>query len=162
MTKNPKKIKQFGFTFIELMVTLAILVVLATIAMPMLHLSMQRSKEQKLNEALREIRTAIDAYKKLADEGRIKKNADESGYPHSLDVLVEGVEDIKDVKRRKIFLLRKLPQDPMSEDEYDAQDNWGKRSYQSTADDPKEGEDVFDVFSMSVDKGLNGIPYREW
>lgn len=135
---------------------------LASIAAPLVQVSMQRSKEQKLNESLRQIREAIDSYKKASDEGRIKKNADESGYPPSLSFLVDGVEDIKDPKRRKIFFLRKLPQDPTSDYLVDGADNWAKRSYQSTSDDPKEGDDVFDVYSTSNGVGLNGVAYREW
>lgn len=151
-----------GFTFIELMVTLAILALLASIAAPLVQVSMQRSKEQKLNDSLRQIREAIDSYKKASDEGRIKKSADESGYPPSLSLLVDGVEDIKDPKRRKIYFLRKLPKDPTQDDLKEGTDNWGKRSYQSASDDPKEGEDVFDVYSTSSEVGLNGVAYREW
>lgn len=151
----------YGFTFIELMITLVILAILASVAMPLVEVSMQRTKEQKLNDNLRQIRLAIDAYKVAADEGRINKRADESGYPPSLNSLVDGVEDIKDAKRRKIFFLRKLPMDPMSENQGNVE-NWGKRSYQSTSDNPKEGIDVFDVYSTSNEIGLNGVPYREW
>lgn len=157
---NP--LKTTGFTFIELMVTLAIMALLATIAVPLVQVTMQRNKEQNLMQSLRQIREAIDVYKKAADEGRIKKSADESGYPKTLLLLVAGVEDIKDSKRRKIFFLRKLPQDPVQDASNDDVDNWGKRSYQSTADDPKEGDDVFDVYSTSSGVGLNGVPYREW
>ena len=156
------KIRAKGFTFIELMVTLAILALLASIAVPLVQVTMQRNKEQNLTQSLRQIREAIDAYKKAADEGRVKKNADESGYPASLSLLVEGVEDIKDPKRRKIYFLRKLPQDPMQDKTDDGDSNWGKRSYQSTAEDPKEGDDVFDVYSTSNEAGLNGVPYRDW
>lgn len=156
------KVKVRGFTFIELMVTLAILGLLASIAAPLVQVSMQRNKEQNLTQSLRQIREAIDAYKKAADEGRIKKSADESGYPASLSLLVDGVEDIKDPKRRVIFFLRKLPQDPMQDKADERNDNWGKRSYQSTADNPKEGDDVFDVYSTSNEIGLNGVPYHDW
>jgi general secretion pathway protein G len=156
------KVKAKGFTFIELMVTLVILGLLASIAAPLVQVSMQRNKEQNLTQSLRQIREAIDAYKKAADEGRIKKSAEESGYPASLSLLVEGVEDIKDPKRRVMFFLRKLPQDSMQDKADERNDNWGKRSYQSTADDPKEGDDVFDVYSTSGEVGLNGVPYRDW
>ena len=151
-----------GFTFIELMVTLVILGLLASIAAPLVQVNMQRNKEQNLTQSLRQIREAIDAYKKAADEGRIKKSADESGYPTSLFLLVEGVEDIKDPKRRIMFFMRKLPQDPMQDQVDEGNDNWGKRSYQSTSDNPKEGDDVFDVYSTSSDTGLNGLPYHDW
>lgn len=153
---------KLGFTFIELVITLAILSIMASITMPLVQLNIQRSKEQKLAENLRKIRTAIDEYKTLSDEGRIKKNVDESGYPPSLEALVEGVEDIKDIKKRKIYLLRKIPQDPIYADKLDEANNWGIRSYQSTSDDPQEGDDVFDVYSLADGVGLNGEPYREW
>ncbi|NOU26025.1 MAG: type II secretion system protein [Methylotenera sp.] len=151
-----------GFTFIELMATLIILAVLASVAVPLVQVNMQRSKEQRLNESLRQIREAIDAYKKASDEGHIKKSADESGYPSTLSVLVDGVEDIKDPKRRKIYFLRKLPVDPTLDEIKAGEENWGKRSYQSAYDDPKEGDDVFDVYSTSSGAGLNGVPYRDW
>jgi general secretion pathway protein G len=156
------KLNVRGFTFIELMVTLVILALLATIAVPLVQVNMQRNKEQKLIQSLRQIRKAIDAYKQAADEGRIKKSADQSGYPPSLASLVEGVEDIKDPKRRKIYFLRKLPQDPTQSSALTGDNNWGKRSYQSSPDEPEEGEDVFDVYSTSDETGLNGVPYREW
>jgi general secretion pathway protein G len=155
----PVHLNEKGFTFIELMVTLVILALLASIAVPLVQLSIQRSKEQNLVQALQKIRNAIDAYKKATDEGHVKKNIYESGYPASLSLLVRGVEDVKDPNRRKIYFLRKLPSDPMLDDEGD---KWGKRSYQSAADNPKEGDDVFDVYSKSDGVGLNGVPYREW
>ncbi len=154
--------RQKGFTYIELVVTLAILLVLASIAMPLMQLNNQRMKEQQLNEALRQIRTAIDEYKRLSDEGHIEKSVDESGYPPSLAVLVEGVVDQRDIERKKIYLLRKLPQDPIYAEAYNEPDNWGKRSYQSPPDAPKEGEDVYDVYSLAEGESLNGTPYRDW
>lgn len=154
--------KRTGFTFIELVITLAILAILASITMPMVQLNMQRAKEQKLAENLRLIRHAIDEYKRLADEGRIKKNVDESGYPPTLETLVEGVEDVKDIKKRKIYLLRKIPQDPIYADINDEINNWGLRSYQSANEEPREGDDVFDIYSLAEGVGLNGVPYREW
>ena len=157
-----RQIKNKGFTFIELMVTLVILGLLASIAVPLVQVSMKRSKEQNLALSLRQIREAIDAYKNAADNGRIKKNANESGYPPTLYSLVEGVEDIKDIKKKKIFFLRKLPLDPMIPFVANSSDKWGLRSYQSTAESPKAGEDVFDVYSLSDETGLNGVPYREW
>ena len=152
-----------GFTLIELLVTVAIVGLLATIALPMTELAVQRSKEQDLRVALREIRTGIDAYKKAWDEGHIQKGLDESGYPKSLDVLVEGVEDFKNPKRAKIYFLRRIPRDPFAKDTVSAAaDTWGKRSYKSPPDDPQEGDDVYDVYTLSHGVGLNGIPYREW
>ncbi|MDI6748688.1 MAG: type II secretion system protein [Pseudomonadota bacterium] len=152
-----------GFTLIELVAVLAILGVLAGIALPLAEVSQQRQKEQELRRALREIRDAIDAYKRAADEGRIVLPAGASGYPPNLEALVAGVEDAKDVRRRKLYFLRRLPRDPMFPDAtVDAAATWGKRSYASEPDAPKEGEDVFDVFSRSTAIGLNGVPYREW
>lgn len=155
--------RQSGFSFIELVITAAILGVLATAAMPLIELSLQRGKEQELRIALRKIRTAIDAYKTASDEGKIQKKVDESGYPKRLEDLVIGVEDAKDVNKKKMYFLRRLPPDPMFEGvAATAAETWGKRSYQSSADDPKEGPDVFDVYSLSKRKGLNGIPYHQW
>lgn len=156
-------VKQAGFTLIELMVTVAIIAILATIAFPMAEVAAQRSKEQDLRLALRQIREALDAYKQVWDEGRIEKTLGESGYPKKLADLVEGVKDIKSPEAKNIYFLRSLPRDPMATDEQATpEETWGKRSYASPPDDPQEGDDVFDVFSLSEEKGLNGIPYREW
>lgn len=151
-----------GFTLIELMVTLVILAVLALIAAPLTQVAVQRSKEQDLKTALRQIREAIDAYKMASDEGRIQKSSDESGYPPTLRILEDGVEDIKDPKRQKIYFIRRLPSDPMSEEQGSPEASWGKRSYRSPVDRPEEGRDVFDIYSRSEAKGLNGIVYKEW
>jgi general secretion pathway protein G len=152
-----------GFTLIELLVTLAILALLGTIVAPAAQVTIQRRHEQELRVALREIRGAIDAYKKASDEGRIAKTAGATGYPARLELLVEGVTDLRSPKRSKVYFLRRLPRDPFNgdADRSDA-DTWGKRSYASEAADPKEGDDVYDVVSSSERVGLNGIAYRKW
>ncbi len=152
-----------GFTLIELAVVLAILGVLASIVTPLAEVSAQRGREQELRRALREVRDAIDAYKLAADEGRITRAAGASGYPASLQVLVEGVADARNPKQGKLYFLRRIPRDPMQADMgSDAAASWGKRSYASEADEPKAGEDVYDVFSRSTVIGLNGVEYRKW
>jgi len=145
-----------GFTLIELVLTVAILALLASIALPLAEVHVQRTKEQELRVALREIRTAIDAYKRASDEGVIARSIDRTGYPPKLEALVEGVEDQRKPDKPKIYFLRRLPRDPISGEA------WGLRSYASPHDSPQPGLDVFDVFSPSDGKGLNGVPYREW
>ncbi|HZX30461.1 MAG TPA: type II secretion system protein [Rhodocyclaceae bacterium] len=157
-----KRISQ-GFSLIELMVTVAIIAVLAGMVLPLTEVAAQRSREVELRADLREIRAAIDAYKQATDEGRIPKAADASGYPPNLDVLVNGVVDPKSPDQRRMYFLRRLPRDPMATDEsVPPSQTWGKRSYKSPPDDPREGDDVFDVYSLSTGAGLNGVPYREW
>jgi general secretion pathway protein G len=162
-THAPCKPPGVGFTLMELLVTLAILAVLSVLVVPAAQVQMQRSKEQQLRAALVEIRSALDAYKKASDEGRIPKDAGASGYPASLEVLVEGVEDQRDPKRRKLFFLRRIPRDPFSDDA-DAADasTWAKRAYATDASFPAEGDDVYDVFSRSPRTGLNGIALKRW
>ena len=152
-----------GFTLIELMVTVAIVALLAGIALPLAELGVRRQKEQALHAALREIRAAIDAYKLAVDQGRIRKSADQSGYPESLDALVLGVEDARSPGQEKIYFLRRLPRDPLfPQAEARAADTWGKRSYASPPDAPREGADVFDVYSLSPGIGLDGVAYKDW
>ena len=152
-----------GFTLIELVITVAIVAILASVALPLNELIVQRSKEQDLRRALREIREAIDAYKDASDEGRIMKRVGESGYPRRLADLAEGVEDQKNPKKERIYFLRRVPRDPLASDPNQAPaDTWGKRSYASPPNEPAEGEDVFDVYSLSTATGINGRPYREW
>ena len=152
-----------GFTLIELVVTLAIIGVLATGVMPLAELAAQRSKESELRTVLRQVRNALDAYKAAYDEGRIEQKADASGYPPNLRVLVDGVPDVKDEEGRRMYFLRRLPRDPLHTDpSVEPERTWGRRSYASPPDAPREGKDVFDVYSQSERIGLNGVPYKEW
>lgn len=153
-----------GFSLIELMAVLAILAVLAAAAFPMARVATQHSKEQDLRYSLRQLREGIDAYKRASDEGRITKKIGESGYPKTLDELVKGIEDPRDpnTTKAKIYFMRRIPRDPMAAPGVPAAESWGKRSYASPPDDPREGDDVFDVFSRSETIGLNGISYRQW
>lgn len=151
-----------GFTLIEMLVVLAMMGVLAMAARPTLQMSAQRSREHELRTALRQIRTAIDAYKKAADEGTIARPADASGYPPNLDALVAGVADVKSVKGRKIYFLRRLPRDPFADPAQDPALGWGLRSADSPPDEPRPGNDVFDVYSRSGKKALDGSRYKDW
>ncbi len=152
-----------GFTLIELVITVAIVALLASVALPVSELAVQRTKEQELRRTLRQIREAIDLYKQASDEGRIRKSVGDSGYPKKLEELAEGVDDQKSPKKAMIYFLRRIPRDPLNADPtLSAAASWGKRSYASPPDDPREGDDVFDVFSLAPGKGINGQPYRDW
>lgn len=151
-----------GFTLIELVISLAILALIATMAMPMGEVIVQRNKEQDLKQALRQIRTSIDAYKQAYDDGHMVKKVDETGYPPNLKVLVDGVVDAKSADEKKIYFIRRIPRDPFAPDDIAADETWQLRSYDSSASDPHSGEDVFDVTSQAQGTGLNGIPYKDW
>lgn len=158
-------LRRTGFTLIELVITVAIVAILASAAMPLNELIVQRSKEQDLRRALREVRDAIDAYKQASETTppRIAKKVGESGYPKRLEDLVEGVDDQASPKKEKIYFLRRIPRDPFNtEPGRSAAQTWGKRSYASPPDDPKEGDDIFDIYTLAPGKGINGRPYKEW
>jgi general secretion pathway protein G len=153
-----------GFTIIELVITVGIVSLLATAVVPSAQLVYQRERETELRESLRTIRNAIDAYKQAWDTGHVKKELDKTGYPPSLQVLVDGVDDASSAKEGlKIYFLRRIPRDPFwPEATTPGADTWGLRSYASAPDNPQPGDDVYDVYSRSSRVGLNGVPYRDW
>lgn len=150
-----------GYTIIELLVVMAVLGILATAAMPLAELGVRRAKERELKQAAWDIRRAIDLYKQASDEGRVVKVAGASGYPPSLDALAAGVPDAT-AGGAPAYFLRRIPRDPFAGPEGDNAATWGVRSYRSSAADPQEGVDVFDVYSKSEETGLNGTAYRQW
>jgi general secretion pathway protein G len=143
-----------GLSLVELIVTVAILAVLATIAVPVARFRVQREKERELRYDLWQMRDAIDHYKDAAEKGGFQVKIDTEGYPPDLDTLVNGV----DVKGKKVKFLRRVPVDPMT-----GKAEWGLRSMQ---DDPKGdswgGQNVFDVYSKSQRTAIDGTKYSEW
>ncbi len=153
-----------GFTIIELVVTVGIVSLLASAAVPSARLLYQRERERELRLALRTIRDAIDAYKQASDTGKIRKELNRTGYPPDLAALVDGVDDASSAREgAKLYFLRSLPRDPFWPDATTpAAETWGLRSYASPPDDPQPGDDVYDVHSRSSRTGLNGVPYHDW
>ena len=153
-----------GFTLIEMVAALAIFAVLAAVSIAPLKLERQRAKERELRSALSQIREALDRYKRMTEDGLIEKaGPGASGYPSSLQVLEEGIRDASRPGSSRIYLLRRVPRDPMHPDAaMPAARTWGLRSYASPPDSPQAGADVFDVYSLAEGTGLNGIRYRQW
>jgi len=150
-----------GYSFIELLVVSALLIILASAAVPMATVTMQRQREVQLRRSLREMRTAIDRYKDAVDLGVIggtEVDADNEGYPPDLETLVNGVEVLEDEDGSKMKFLRRIPFDPFTRDR-----EWGLRSYQDDPDATRwGGENVYDVYSRSTGVALDGTRYREW
>ena len=150
-----------GYTFVELLVVAVILLILASAALPLAKVTMQRQKEVELRRSLREMRVAIDHYKDAVDFGQIASTdvrAGSEGYPATLEVLVEGVAAANDASGRKLKFLRRIPIDPTT-----GSDQWGMRSYQDKPDSTTwGGQNVYDVFSKSEGTALDGTKYRDW
>ncbi len=148
--------RERGFTLAELVMVAALLAILAGMAMPVAKFTVKRRKEAELRLALRQMRTAIDEYKRLSDQGMIPVKLGTEGYPPDLEVLVEGVELVGQQVKRKF--LRKIPMDPMTREE-----EWGLRSYQDEPDSTSwGGENVWDVYSLSDSVALDGTEYKDW
>jgi general secretion pathway protein G len=152
---------QQGFTLIELLVVMAILGVLAAAIMPLGEAMLKAQRERDLKQALWEIRTAIDDYKRAVDRGGIKSAPGESGYPSSLKALTEGVSDGRPAGQM-LYFLRQIPRDPLAPAELPAEQTWRLRSYNSPPDKPAPGGDVFDIRSSSDALSLDGTPYAKW
>ncbi len=153
--------RQAGMTFIELLVVTVMLLILASAALPLTRVTLQRQKEVELRRVLREMRTAIDRFKDAADLGVIAATdlkAGSEGYPPSLETLVEGVAMTGDATGKKLKLLRRIPFDPMT-----GEAEWGMRSYQDRADATTwGGQNVYDVYSKSEGTALDGTKFRDW
>jgi general secretion pathway protein G len=152
---------QRGFTFVELLVVCTILLILASAIMPLAKVSIQRQREAELHRALREMRTAIDQYKDMADVGGIAPfdiKAGTENYPPDLETLVNGVTKANDATGVKLKFLRRIPIDPMTHSA-----EWGLRSYADRPDSTSwGGNSVFDVYSKSEGKALDGTKYKDW
>ena len=154
MTGRPR---QRGFTLTEMVIAVAVLGILAAVTLPVVKFTEKRTKEMELRSDLRQMRSAIDDFKRYSDSGYIPVDLGTDGYPKDLETLVDGVDVVGQVDK-KIRFLRRIPVDPMT-----GTDEWGLRSYQDDPDaDSWGGENVYDVHSNSAGVGLNGVPYAEW
>jgi general secretion pathway protein G len=150
-----------GYTFVELLVVITILIILASAVLPLAQVSSQRQREGELRRSLREMRTAIDKFKDGVDTGQIpttELSPGSEGYPKDLESLVEGVTAANDATGRKLKYLRRIPMDPMTNSS-----DWGLRSYQDKPDSTSwGGQNVFDVYSKANGTALDGTKYRDW
>jgi len=152
---------QRGYTFIELIVVTTILLILASAVMPLAQVASRRQREAELRRDLRELRTAIDAFKNAVDLGRIATTELEpgnEGYPPDLETLVEGITAANDASGRKLRFLRRIPVDPLT-----GEASWGLRSYQDSPTSTSwGGQNVFDVYTLGEGTALDGTEYRTW
>jgi general secretion pathway protein G len=152
---------EHGFTFLELVIVTAILMILASTVMPMAQVTAQRQREVELRRVLREMRTAIDKFRDAVDQGQIPTTELEpgnEGYPPDLETLVNGVSAANDATGRKLKFLRKIPIDPMTNST-----DWGKRAYQDRPDSQSwGGKNVFDVYTTYQGTALDGTKYKDW
>jgi len=160
LVPSPQSLQK-GYTFIELLVVATILLILASAAMPLTRVTVQRTKEAELRRVLREMRTAIDKFKDAVDTGLISNldvRAGSEGYPPDLETLVEGVTVANDASGRKLKFLRRIPIDPLT-----GEAEWGMRAYQDRPDSTSwGGQNVYDVYSLAQGNGLDGTKYRDW
>ena len=147
-----------GVTFIEMLVTIAVLLILTSVAVPTARFAIKRQKELDLRRSLRDMRMAIDQYKKYCDTGLIpKEGVDSECYPTDLDILSDGVEKVGTIGQ-KIKFLRRIPFDPFTKTQ-----DWGKRSYQDDADSGSWGrQNVYDVYTEYDGTALDGTKYKDW
>ena len=157
IARRPARGAAAGFTIAELVIVCALLTILAGITLPVTKFTYQRLREAELRTALRQMRNAIDEYKRYSDAGLLPLELGTDGYPKNLEVLVEGVEVVGQIDR-KIKFLRRIPVDPMTNEA-----KWALRGYKDETDATSwGGDDVYDVHSLSRRVGLNGIPYAKW
>lgn len=152
-----------GYTLIEMVVVLAILGLLTALSMPVVDVVQQRERERELHRALWEIRDALDAWRRATESGALPESAGTAPFPPSLLALQQAHPDQRPDRRGETLrFLRKVPRDPFADPSLPAEQTWGLRGYQSEADAPKAGAEVFDVYSLSLKVGLNGVPLRSW
>lgn len=163
MRVSPTLAANRGFSLIELLAAATILGILASIAVPVVETTVRREKERELRQSLRDIRRGIDAYRQAVAAQSITIKSDQSGYPPKLESLTMGISNEQDLTGPKLVFLRRIPRDPFFADHtVAASETWGKREYTSPEEAPREGDDVFDVYSKSGLTGLNGVPYADW
>jgi general secretion pathway protein G len=158
-----RRCRGHGFTVVELLVVLTVMAVLASMAMPLARIAVQREREQELKVALREIRAAIDAYQVVRGAGSGAATEGVSLCPPSLIALTQLMQDPRPSSGgQMIRFLRRVPRDPFADPQLPAEETWGLRSYLSEASKPMPGADVYDVYSLSQQQALDGTWLKDW